>query len=996
MQEVYHPEQAAKDPIPSHSAPKLSVLSTALPGSALLNRFVHGGAKETDGGDQGRDTPILVSCAGEDTTVHYSEDDVDMSEEESFTFDEEEEEESASAIFESPDLVEEEMEATLMEAEVTTPEFEELKRNENEREEQLNDKKYLLLNIVCCSLVNKTKSPGQTDWDKEDSVWTKLINLAKHISEQDPQFLLKVAVYTRQELNIRITANFLLALAANLTSTKSHVRRYFCAAVQLPSDWLEVVRIYSTCFSRSLPMCLKKGLTDKFKQFSEYQLAKYNTRKHRCKHNSKKSKGKKPSEQQIKRWANLVRAEPQVIKKLIAGDPKRQVVDKKQSEFSLKKMIKRLHIKDPAEYVMAILGRKYPSDVKAFTHSGIKGSWDRDRAGKRMKLKEPETWERLLCQEGNKAATWEKLIDNNSLPFMAMLRNLRNMITTGISETHHKKILNKLTNKKSVIQSRQFPIRFLSAYKVIMELQNLSTATTEEVPARKDILKEVLKKIPKSQRFKSQDWDQTPKSRLRTTLSVPLVYRLYKTKRAQLLAAAGKQTYSVELLQRYRDALEKAVQISCRYNIPPLPGKTVLLLYMNSEGERCSQDFCLPRTRPWSHERDAGSGGGEATPNQTIRCLQLNWMKWTMTKKTDMKDYFTFSRQNKVHFPLRFSVSTRLVLILSPTLKPFQVDNIIVVTESWTSCQVEWAVNNYRNEVNNKALYVQIYLNSNQSEDFSDRNEVKLSGFSDQILRFVAERGSSRLLDHVEHLDKVYNIPPPEGAKEPASGSTAVSIPASPSMRWKSVRVFVSSTFRDMHSERDVLVRSVFPELRRRAAPHCLYLQEVELRWGVTEEESGRSVELCLKEVCRSQVMVVLLGRDMDWCRPNRSCRSCHTKDMRPVNIVEELGFKELMHIVEPRFTVPARETVRRALNTRFEDVRSKIQQSLQCAQAVSITTDLWSSLRMEAYMTVTAHCINADWEMQSFVLETKQMEETHTGDNIAARLCQVVDSYQY
>lgn len=57
---------------------------------------------------------------------------------------------------------------------------------------------------------------------------------------------IQVAVYTRQQLNIRITANFLLALAASQPSTKPHVRRYFCAAVQLPSDWLEVVRIYST------------------------------------------------------------------------------------------------------------------------------------------------------------------------------------------------------------------------------------------------------------------------------------------------------------------------------------------------------------------------------------------------------------------------------------------------------------------------------------------------------------------------------------------------------------------------------------------------------------------------------------------------------------------------------------------------------------------------------------------------------------------------------
>lgn len=28
-------------------------------------------------------------------------------------------------------------------------------------------------------------------------------------------------------------------------------------------------------------------MVDKFKEFSEYQLAKYNTRKHRCKHNRK-------------------------------------------------------------------------------------------------------------------------------------------------------------------------------------------------------------------------------------------------------------------------------------------------------------------------------------------------------------------------------------------------------------------------------------------------------------------------------------------------------------------------------------------------------------------------------------------------------------------------------------------------------------------------------------------------------------------------------------
>ncbi|MBT4864805.1 MAG: DUF4062 domain-containing protein, partial [Planctomycetaceae bacterium] len=32
---------------------------------------------------------------------------------------------------------------------------------------------------------------------------------------------------------------------------------------------------------------------------------------------------------------------------------------------------------------------------------------------------------------------------------------------------------------------------------------------------------------------------------------------------------------------------------------------------------------------------------------------------------------------------------------------------------------------------------------------------------------------------------------------------------------WKTVRVFISSTFRDMHAERDHLVKVVFPRVRQ-------------------------------------------------------------------------------------------------------------------------------------------------------------------------------------
>ncbi|XP_028448639.1 telomerase protein component 1 isoform X2 [Perca flavescens] len=880
----------------STTVPNASLLHTSLASSALLSRFapppsfLHhalGGEQQRDNGvDEGREeTSEMMQSYLEETSVYHEKEDVLL-----------EGEEDAGANVELPvletDSGNQELKQTMV---IRQEEFAELERGSENIEEELKDKKYLLLNLVCCSLVNKSTVPGQKDWDSDDSVWTKIINLAKDISVCDPQFLLKVAVYTRQELNIRITANFLLALAANQPSTKPHVRRYFCAAVQLPSDWLEVVRIYSTCFSRSLPMCLKKAMADKFKQFNEYQLAKYNTRKHRCKHSRNRREVKKPNTQQLKQWAGLLRSDESILTKFMQGERSKTVVDKKQSEFSIKKMIKRLHIKEPAEHVMAILGKKYPADLKTFTHSGIKGAWDRERAGKRMKLKEPETWERLLSLEGNKAATWEKLIDNKSLPFMAMLRNLRNMITKGISEAHHKKILSRLTNKKAVIQSRQFPIRFLAAYKVIMELSTLASASEQAVPPVKEILKGILSKIPKSKRLNCLDWDTTPGSRLRVTLGVPFIYRLYRAKKDQLLKA-NQRRYTVALLDRYRNALETAVQISCRYNVPPLPGRTIILLptTMNTnEDWNQKQDFCLPPDPEQSNdeeteeEEESGTGKKKKKKNEQDKLApsamevavllslmigssaedsQICICDWNSREEVKLKSDVILDNVRIVMKQIKaLSEKSRedwdCITFSTMFSKKNKVDNIILVADSWVHSEVEWAVNSYQKDVNNKALIVKIFLSQSTPDEFiPDRNYVKLYGFSEQILRFVAERGSSRLLNHVEHLDKLYNVPPPEGAKGPQTTNNVVPILASPNLRWRGVRVFISSTFRDMHAERDILVQSVFPELRRRAAPHCLYLQEVELRWGVTEEESGRATELCLSEVCRSQMMVGILG----------------------------------------------------------------------------------------------------------------------------------------
>jgi hypothetical protein len=65
------------------------------------------------------------------------------------------------------------------------------------------------------------------------------------------------------------------------------------------------------------------------------------------------------------------------------------------------------------------------------------------------------------------------------------------------------------------------------------------------------------------------------------------------------------------------------------------------------------------------------------------------------------------------------------------------------------------------------------------------------------------------------------------------------------------VRVFVSSTFRDMHAEREELVKRVFPLLRRLCEQRGVVRGEVDLRWGIPDEEraEGQFPPICLGKI---------------------------------------------------------------------------------------------------------------------------------------------------
>lgn len=84
----------------------------------------------------------------------------------------------------------------------------------------------------------------------------------------------------------------------------------------------------------------------------------------------------------------------------------------------------------------------------------------------------------------------------------------------------------------------------------------------------------------------------------------------------------------------------------------------------------------------------------------------------------------------------------------------------------------------------------------------------------------------------------------------------------------RNIRIFISSTFNDMQAERDELVSKVFPLLRQKAAERNVSLTEIDLRWGITQEEAEESkvVEICLEEIDRSHPFFIgLLGGRYGW-----------------------------------------------------------------------------------------------------------------------------------
>ena len=66
-----------------------------------------------------------------------------------------------------------------------------------------------------------------------------------------------------------------------------------------------------------------------------------------------------------------------------------------------------------------------------------------------------------------------------------------------------------------------------------------------------------------------------------------------------------------------------------------------------------------------------------------------------------------------------------------------------------------------------------------------------------------------------------------------------------------------------------------------------------------------------------------------------------------------------------------------------YSNVKEKVIEGLSSAHLVALTIDCWTSRATQSFITVTAHYINDDEEIQNPVLKTRPIYEAHTIEQV-------------
>jgi hypothetical protein len=267
--------------------------------------------------------------------------------------------------------------------------------------------------------------------------------LVHGVAMADPEWIAKFVPWLRDSANMRTASVVAAAEAAKalLIDEKPGGRQIIASALKRADEPGELLAYWHSRYGRVIPKPVKRGLADAVARlYDEYALMKYDTASHGY------------------RFGDVIdlchpdSAEPWRGALYEHALDRRHGRDKPIPE--LLRMIKEN---------WALRAQLRFTDDRNYTD--VLCNADRLKAA-------GMTWEDALSLAGNrldKAALWTALIP--SMGYMALLRNLRNFDQAGVSDEVAQQVAARLADPEQVARSRQFPFRFLSAYRAVPSLR---------------------------------------------------------------------------------------------------------------------------------------------------------------------------------------------------------------------------------------------------------------------------------------------------------------------------------------------------------------------------------------------------------------------------------------------------------------------------------------------------------------------------------------------
>ncbi|VAH14919.1 unnamed protein product [Triticum turgidum subsp. durum] len=114
-----------------------------------------------------------------------------------------------------------------------------------------------------------------------------------------------------------------------------------------------------------------------------------------------------------------------------------------------------------------------------------------------------------------------------------------------------------------------------------------------------------------------------------------------------------------------------------------------------------------------------------------------------------------------------------------------------------------------------------------------------------------------------------------------------------------------------------------------------------------------------------------------------------------PFRMVEHFWFNVRMKTLNPSYQKTSRTTIKNECLQIFKSRKETLKKELKHVGKISLTCDLWTSNQTLCYMSLVAHYIDSEWNMQYRVISFLELEPPHTGIVISQAIFECLSDWK-